>query len=763
MSVGRLRRGIAAVVFFVTFGSVTPAIGASGDHPTVDHPPKKHIARLVPAAVGDQLADIAIPVQHDPGGCCTIALDFDGTRLWYANLYDAKLYAMNTDGVLVKALDVGTEVSALSYDRKRKLMYVCQNGAIGSVDVTAADGSTVTPKPLFSSSCFDGMAYDGSDDTFYTSPDANGTVTQYRHDGTEIRSVTVPFPNSGIVVGAKGYLYMGSDGDGVIYRVAKSDLESVSQFASPGGRDEDLACDNNSFPGKTALWSTDAYNNHVVAFEVESGTCSYAGIVPSRTKSSLSLTSSSLRFVPADGQASAHFKATVLDPSGKPMSGRKVTLVATGLAGPARAAAAQATVDCPKKTDAHGVAYCSVSGRSPGHVTMQLSDTASGLELGSSRVVEFTRKVVVLVMGFNSWLQKRFCYWGYGTDGGKVPKDGNCENYPGTGHDPTTDQGTVYGYLIQALGFKANWSLVRPGATILEMSWADGCDLVTGKGDCIASVSNAEHDAVWTPPDYSIGGIPDVVRSPERQALIDSYAKWLVSALERYDRALSDPENGAATHASFYLVGHSMGGELVVRALRKALANHYFTDPGPDGKTRPTRRGLLQTVISVDGAINWWNLGPVPQTGAFTNTFALPKAERTSHCGSPYYTLPSEKKEKQNAAAVEDASVELGTTTVAITNGLDWVIPDDTRLAKIPNGLISTPVRPKTGYVQRVYWGWGAGTLGGWPSGDPDCGHSTLLRSQAKGLWSAQSYTNADRVHFPLANLLRDYIGKATP
>ena len=49
--------------------------------------------------------------------------------------------------------------------------------------------------------------------------------------------------------------------------------------------------------------------------------------------------------------------------------------------------------------------------------------------------------------------------------------------------------------------------------------------------------------------------------------------------LGRYDEALADPVNGRGFHASFYLLGHSMGGGLVVRGLGSAVKDDYLSAP----------------------------------------------------------------------------------------------------------------------------------------------------------------------------------------
>ena len=135
------------------------------------------------------------------------------------------------------------------------------------------------------------------------------------------------------------------------------------------------------------------------------------------------------------------------------------------------------------------------------------------------------------------------------------------------------------------------------------------------------------------------------------------------------------------------------------------------------------------------------------------------------HCGSPVHTKPNTTREKNNVANVEAAKANMGTTTVAVTNMSDWVVPWKPALVKHPVALLQSPAKPSKGYVQKLYRGYGSGAMG-----DPDCGHSTLLRYQPDRLYMAKRvrlttgeliWDSSDKVHFPLGNLFSKYIGRA--
>jgi hypothetical protein len=103
------------------------------------------------------------------------------------------------------------------------------------------------------------------------------------------------------------------------------------------------------------------------------------------------------------------------------------------------------------------------------------------------------------------------------------------------------------------------------GATVVDMSWtAAPCTDASTSDGCVATIRPVGDDVIWVPRPYEIGGLKKS-ESVERQKQIDGYAKRLGRTLATYDDMLSKTK---AIRASFYLVGHSMAGELVVRQPR---------------------------------------------------------------------------------------------------------------------------------------------------------------------------------------------------
>ena len=255
-------------------------------------------APQVQGAVGDTLAVVTVPVPSP--SCCGIGIAVDcedPPNLYYTNSYDPNLHKMDSTGFdlgSVPLVDTATgapiSFGAIAWDNGRGVLWGGTDSAGSPVSVYSIDPSTGFATYLFTAvsggfGFTDGLAYDGSDDTIYVSDDVSTVIDQHSAStGAHIRTFTPtdaggnPLGSiSGVLVGAGDLLYLGQNGAGQIIQVKKSDGSYIGQFASPGGRDEDLECDVVSFPGLTAIWSKDAYNNTVTAIEVEPDTCACGG------------------------------------------------------------------------------------------------------------------------------------------------------------------------------------------------------------------------------------------------------------------------------------------------------------------------------------------------------------------------------------------------------------------------------------------------------------------------------------------------------
>ena len=181
-----------------------------------------------------------------------------------------------------------TSLGALAFQGPGGPLWACSNmGVVGTIDpgltvfTPVFDTSTVTfTDGSFGSGCFDGLAYDGQDNTIWASGDASATTEHYTITGAPLGKFTngLPCGNSGIAVGGQK-LYLATDGCSSIYETAK-DFSTSVLFATFSARLEDLECDDITFAVssmKGAIWSKDAYDNILNAWEIPLGQCAFGG------------------------------------------------------------------------------------------------------------------------------------------------------------------------------------------------------------------------------------------------------------------------------------------------------------------------------------------------------------------------------------------------------------------------------------------------------------------------------------------------------
>jgi hypothetical protein len=127
----------------------------------------------------------------------------------------------------------------------------------------------------------DGVTWDTADNTIFQSPDVSRTIYHFSATGGALGTIPSPgdCPNSGLAVGGAS-LFAACNGHLKIYQLNKSTGAVFTSFGYTGSRTEDLECDPASFAPKDAMWSKDAFDNEVFAFEIPSGTCGFAGGPP---------------------------------------------------------------------------------------------------------------------------------------------------------------------------------------------------------------------------------------------------------------------------------------------------------------------------------------------------------------------------------------------------------------------------------------------------------------------------------------------------
>jgi hypothetical protein len=241
------------------------------------------LAPTAQAANGDNLRTIT---SANPESCSlNTGLMFDGTNhIWTCWANNVINFTSPADGSFVRSVTVAGAggLFAAAYDKKRNKLWICNNQQeVWLVD--PADGSGSKQFDVDSGGCVDGLAYDGADDTIWSSGDAVCDVHHWKLDGTEIKAFDVCNPtallgsngNSGIATGGES-LYLANNGGSQIY-VAKKDFSSSELFATFPRRLEDMECDDKTFAPKDVIWSQDAYDRELNAYEIPEGSCSIGG------------------------------------------------------------------------------------------------------------------------------------------------------------------------------------------------------------------------------------------------------------------------------------------------------------------------------------------------------------------------------------------------------------------------------------------------------------------------------------------------------
>lgn len=245
------------------------------------------LAGAAPAANGDQLRQINADTNgtacgDNAGGFKVgVGIAFDGTNLLVSCYNDSTVTAVSPlDGsqVAIHTISGANALGALAWDNGRGLLWGCSGfNVVGTIDMT-----TNVFTPVFNSQgCFDGLAYDGADDTIWASGDAAPSTQHYTITGGLLDSHfwgagLGGCGNSGIAVGGP-LLYLADNGCSTIFTSPKDFSAAPTFFATFPRRLEDLECDNIDFPGVGAMWSKDAYDNILNAWEIPDGSCLFGG------------------------------------------------------------------------------------------------------------------------------------------------------------------------------------------------------------------------------------------------------------------------------------------------------------------------------------------------------------------------------------------------------------------------------------------------------------------------------------------------------
>lgn len=227
-------------------------------------------------------------------GSVGVGIAFDGIKLLISCYSDNSITEINpADGsqIAVHMISGANSLGAMAWDAVNNQLWACSGfGTVGVVDLTLntftptfSTYAVAFPGGLAGSGCFDGLAYDGIDNSIWASGDVSDTIEHYTSSGAPLSQnsgmygLLGGYGNSGIAVGG-AKLYLANNGGQQIYEALK-DFSSVTLFAGFARRLEDLECDPVTFTtqGVGAIWSIDAYDNILNAWEIPLGQCGLGG------------------------------------------------------------------------------------------------------------------------------------------------------------------------------------------------------------------------------------------------------------------------------------------------------------------------------------------------------------------------------------------------------------------------------------------------------------------------------------------------------
>lgn len=251
---------------------------------------------VVMALPGDLLFPVAEP--EPMSSCCGIGVEFlpDG-RVAYTHYTDNRVLFTDLSGANLGALPLvnpdlspfgGDAPNAIAYNAVDGKLYAGGWGSTNLYQIDLTTGVTTLHKAnalagYTSFNFIDGLAWDPRDNTFWMSDDVSCHVRHLDAAGTDIGGfdgcAVTGLSNSGLTVSLDGTLYYGTNGAGQIFALdtTTSPPTNLGQFASPGGRDEDMSCGPpyTKADGSVVdtLLSQDAYGNFFHVIEMEPGKC----------------------------------------------------------------------------------------------------------------------------------------------------------------------------------------------------------------------------------------------------------------------------------------------------------------------------------------------------------------------------------------------------------------------------------------------------------------------------------------------------------
>lgn len=246
----------------------------------------------VPATTPGFHGNTVLPSLYWP-----IGVTFDGNNLWYSQpcTCTSDIFRTTTSGVLLNTLREVKEAGALAWDGSYLFAGsfpfkapTCTSGSTGCAFITKIDVSTGNPIGTIDVSnvfaqdneCgfIDGLAYDGSNGSFWVSPDlgclldfvpnvcAVGYVYNVDSSGNQLKRLQQPFGVAGVTRVGNSLYMVSCSTPGHQRIIYKTDLDGavISSFYTlsvSGHREsaESIAFDPVTFSPNCALWATQDY------------------------------------------------------------------------------------------------------------------------------------------------------------------------------------------------------------------------------------------------------------------------------------------------------------------------------------------------------------------------------------------------------------------------------------------------------------------------------------------------------------------------
>jgi len=301
------------------------------------------------AATGDLLRTITVtPAPACDGSPITVGIAFDGTELMVSCIYNKVVTRVDPSNgmslgsyTITGMLPADGGIGAMSWDGDANQLWIASSQASPQhvyrvkLDKTLGTGiATLAFSHLAGGlALVDGLAYDGTDKSIWFSPDVSNTIWHYDQAGTVLGTKSGLCAalggscNSGVAIADANTIYLANDGGKQVYSWNKSFSGSPSLFIQAQARLEGLACDGATFAKQNvaALWTKDAFDWDLRAYEVPAGQCAQGGVVQSKP------TTVTLDPLAATDPVNTDHTvtATVRDQFGNPMGGITVFFTVT--------------------------------------------------------------------------------------------------------------------------------------------------------------------------------------------------------------------------------------------------------------------------------------------------------------------------------------------------------------------------------------------------------------------------------------------------